>query len=245
MLYKYYIGVDLGKARDYTAVTVMECIKEVRRPDPADRQYVEHYEGVYHIRDLRRFPLETTYPEVIKQLKILLSKPGLPRNNALLVDKTGPGAPVVDQMRRERMQPIAIQITGGMTVTDHSDEEEGWEEYNVPKRDLVSALLFLFQANRIKVARSLELAGVLEHELLNFVPKINPLTAHDSYEAREGEHDDIVLSAALAAWYAVKNDYKQPLSKVGRADTKPKQKYHPLTWGRQDHGRRKGISTQN
>ena len=32
--------------------------------------------------------------------------------------------------------------------------------------------------------------------------KINVATGHDSYEAwREGDHDDLVLSLALAVWY--------------------------------------------
>jgi hypothetical protein len=40
---------------------------------------------------------------------------------------------------------------------------------------------------------------------LNFKLKINITTGHDSYEAwREGEHDDLVLAAALAVWAADK-----------------------------------------
>ena len=39
-------------------------------------------------------------------------------------------------------------------------------------------------------------------ELLKFKVKIDPVTAHDSYGAgREGQHDDLVLATALAAWY--------------------------------------------
>ena len=48
-----------------------------------------------------------------------------------------------------------------------------------------------------------KLAQVFREELINFRVKINLKTAHDSYEAwREGEHDDLVLSVALAAWFA-------------------------------------------
>jgi hypothetical protein len=32
--------------------------------------------------------------------------------------------------------------------------------------------------------------------------KINPQTAHDSYEHwREGDHDDLVLSVSMGAWF--------------------------------------------
>jgi len=38
---------------------------------------------------------------------------------------------------------------------------------------------------------------------MNFKVKIDPQTAHDSYSAwREADHDDLVLSVALAAWFA-------------------------------------------
>ena len=60
----------------------------------------------------------------------------------------------------------------------------------------------LLQSGRLKVAESLPLAPTLVSELLNFRVKIGPLTAHDSYGAwREGQHDDLVLALACAAWY--------------------------------------------
>jgi len=38
--------------------------------------------------------------------------------------------------------------------------------------------------------------------MLNFRAKIDPATAHDSYSAwREQDHDDLVLSVALACWW--------------------------------------------
>jgi hypothetical protein len=73
----------------------------------------------------------------------------------------------------------------------------------VPKRDLVAAVQVLLQNGRLKIAPELELAPVLKKELLNFRVKIDPKTAHDSYEHwREGDHDDLVLATALACWYS-------------------------------------------
>jgi hypothetical protein len=46
------------------------------------------------------------------------------------------------------------------------------------------------------------LAEVLKRELLSFRVKLDPRTAHDSYEHwREQDHDDLVLAVACAAWY--------------------------------------------
>ena len=59
------------------------------------------------------------------------------------------------------------------------------------------------QTGTLKIASSLELAEVLREELLNFRIKINIATGHDSYEHwREGDHDDLVLAAAMAVWSA-------------------------------------------
>jgi hypothetical protein len=45
----------------------------------------------------------------------------------------------------------------------------------------------------------------LRAELLNFRVTINLATGYDRYEAwREGDHDDLVLAAALAVWSARK-----------------------------------------
>jgi hypothetical protein len=59
----------------------------------------------------------------------------------------------------------------------------------------------LYQAGKIKIAKEIKHADTLVNELLNFKVKISA-SGHDSYEAwREGVHDDLVLSVALACWY--------------------------------------------
>lgn len=94
----------------------------------------------------------------------------------------------------------AVTITGGDTQS-----RAGYGSYRVPKRDLVGGLQVLLQSGRLKIASSLEHAEVLRGELLNFRIKIDPKTAHDSYSHwREGDHDDLVLAAALAVWSARK-----------------------------------------
>jgi hypothetical protein len=66
----------------------------------------------------------------------------------------------------------------------------------------VAAVQVLLQNGRLKIAEGLELAPTLRKELLNFRVKVNPATAHDSYEHwREGDHDDLVLATAMACWY--------------------------------------------
>ncbi len=72
-----------------------------------------------------------------------------------------------------------------------------------PNPDLVGVLQVLLQTGRFKIPSQLKLGPVLQSEMLNFRVTIDPRTAHDSYSAwREAGHDDLVLSVALACWYA-------------------------------------------
>ena len=195
---KFYVGLDLGQSRDYTAL----CVAEKVPPEDSD-----DYE--LHVRHLERFR-DVLYPDVAERVSRLMDVPPLRDNAALAIDATGVGAAVVDMLRRSRLTFDAVTITGGDTET-----QRGYDSYRVPKRDLVGNLQVLLQSGRLKIARSLEHAETLRAELLNFRVKINVATAHDTYEAwREGDHDDLVLAAALAAWKAQKGEF---IVLIGRA----------------------------
>jgi hypothetical protein len=48
--------------------------------------------------------------------------------------------------------------------------------------------------------------------MLNFKQTINPITAHDSYSAwREADHDDLVLSVAMACWFGEREPKLVPI----------------------------------
>ena len=185
----YTLGLDLGQAHDYTALTI---IRKYPVPSPAR----------YEVPWLERYPLGTSYPAIVaavagrcRQLVAQGVREGVPD---LIVDATGVGRPVVDLLRRERLPVtlIDVTITGGDTATQQG------RSWRVPKRELVSAAQVLLQSGRLKVAEALPDTATLTRELLNFQVKISE-QAHDSYGAwREGTHDDLVLAVALACWYA-------------------------------------------
>ena len=180
----FFIGLDLGQAQDYTATAVVERLPGADAP-------------VLHVRHLERLPLGTPYPRVVTHVQTLLAQAPLAGQTQLVVDATGVGQAVVDMLQQAGLHPIAIALHGGATVT-----HEGMH-YRVPKRDVVAALQVLLQTHRLRIAQALPLANVLVQELLNFRVTLDPRTAHDSYAAwREGQHDDLVLAVALAAWWA-------------------------------------------
>lgn len=194
---KFYIGLDLGQASDYTAL----CILEIQ----PGRSYA--------VRRLERIRGES-YPNIVQKVEALMRSPALKSNASLVVDQTGVGAPVIDLLRKTGLRPVAISIHGGDKISNEGDT------WRVPKRDLVGVLQVLLQSGRLKVSSQLKLGPVLQAEMLNFKVKIDPVTAHDSYSAwRESDHDDLILSVALAAWYAETQRPKpQPRLVLPRAD---------------------------
>jgi hypothetical protein len=156
------------------------------------------------LRHLERYELGTPYPQVIEHVIRLLTRHPIRahlEHTRLLVDATGVGRPVVDSFRARGVYPIGITIHGGDTVTGEAPAPDVLN-FRVPKRDLVAAVQTTLQTRRLLIAERLPLAGVLRKELLNFRVKIDPKTAHDSYSHwREGDHDDLVLATACAAWY--------------------------------------------
>lgn len=208
----YFAGLDLGQQGDYTALSILEQTEPSR----------------YACRHLERFELGTPYKAIARRMAEIMRSPVLEeppppspttrlhmdaeeltyaqldrRRRSLpvecIVDATGVGRPVVEMLETEGVYPVSVTITGGTSVT----RGDGRREYRVPKRNLATTLQVLIQDGRLRVAEALPLADVLRREMQTFKVKVNTSTGHDSYEHwRDGDHDDLVLSVALAAWWA-------------------------------------------
>jgi hypothetical protein len=181
---EYIVGLDLGKAQDYTAFCVLEM--HGRAPE----------ESNYHCRHLERLKLGTSYPTIVARVRELCRRePLLSHRPRLAVDQTGVGAPVVDLFKQAQLnadlKPILIH--GG----DHAVNEGG--VWRVAKRELVSVVQVLLQTGRLKIASELPEVSILTSELQNFQVSISE-SGFDSYEARTGKHDDLVLSLAMGLW---------------------------------------------
>lgn len=200
---QYIVSVDLGELNDYTAVSILqEVYARTGRPASGSRvldgESDRGLERVYHLRHLDRPPLRTSYPDIVEKVSMLMRTPPLDGNAELVIDATGVGRPVVEMFRREGIRPTAITITGGHSVTRMDDGG-----YCVPKRDLVAALQTLIGCGRLKIATSLPLSGIFLEEMENFKFKVSPSGSTLLEAWREHDHDDIVLSVALGAWWAV------------------------------------------
>jgi hypothetical protein len=184
----YFVGLDLGQAQDPTAVAVIE-----RRG--AGR------EAVCHVPQLKRYPLGTPYPEIVGDVAGKLSR--APAYTRLILDATGVGRAVVDLVRTHPLLKARRSYLHAVTITGGDAEARDGPDWRVPKRNLVGAVQVLLQSQRLKIAPDLPETPVLVNELLNFKVKLTA-AANDTYGAwREGQHDDLVLAAALACWAAL------------------------------------------
>src|SRR5262245_59455199 len=113
----YILGLDLGQARDYSALAVLERLRVPREGHP------EALESHYAVRHLKRWVLGTSYTTIVAEVAGLVRTPPL-ANPMLAVDKTGVGGAVVEMFTAARMAAWlhAVLITAGFQVLYGDDE---------------------------------------------------------------------------------------------------------------------------
>ena len=193
-----FVGVDLGQAKDFTALAILECAELLGAWDPvlyAHRKYVE-----LRLRYLERMPLGTSYPSVAERVVKITRSAGMAGRCILVVDATGVGRPVVDLLKRERpgCTLMPVNITGG------ASESRNGGYYGVPKRDMVTGLQVLLQSGGLQIASGIPHGATLATEMADMRAKVTAAGNTQFGAWREGAHDDLVLAVALACWSAHK-----------------------------------------
>jgi hypothetical protein len=227
----FYLGLDLGKAADHSAVSIVEepvwldgewsatVTAGVAPGEEALHGWVSVDRlGVHQlaearrinltvtgrpanpplrVRYLKRYPLQTPYRAVVKEVVGMLRSGKLAGADvALLMDKGNAGTAVQEMFSHIGVRVIPVLIHGGyQTAYDRYDGT-----YKVPKRDLVEAAQVALQNRRLEISASLPDAGILVEELRNFRGTVSE-AGQDRYESREREHDDLVLSLSMGVWF--------------------------------------------
>lgn len=153
--HRYVMGVDLARLRDYSVLTVID----------QSNNHVVHFER------FNKLEWEVQYIKIIEAAKRY--------NNALAVmDSTGIGDPIVQQIESAGVRVLPYKITG-----------------TVAKQQLIDKLRVNIEKQRI----SFPLIAPLKHELERFEYQISE-SGNIKFSAPSGEHDDCVISCALANW---------------------------------------------
>lgn len=197
---RFLAALDVGQLHDPTALAIAEREMIV---------YAGKLEPRFLVRFLQRVPLRTPYPKMVPMVRGILHRL-IPGPYSFVIDATGVGRPIVDLFREvpaevllqvgtqppASYRPIAVTLTRGETAT-----HERWDEWHVPKRDIVLGLQVAAQQDRVWVAPSLPEAATFAKEVQNFQWKVSK-SGQDQYGAwREGQHDDLLFAVALIVWW--------------------------------------------
>jgi hypothetical protein len=183
--FDYILGVDLAKSMDFTVLSVM-C-----------RQ-------TKHLVYFKRLESgnKTSWYEQKEQIKAVALK----YNNALaVVDASGPGDPIVEDLLRSGVGVWHHQKANG-------DSIPGVKFTNIIKEDMVERLKVAIENRLITFPR----VDVLLDELNDFECEMTA-SRKFRYQAPDGKHDDCVISLALAVWAllgSIYDTYVEPKPKT-------------------------------
>jgi hypothetical protein len=190
---RVYLGLDLGKARDHSALVILERAADPAGFDPV--RFAARRELRLRVRHAERIPLGTPYLSLVPRLRSIIERIGktfaAPAPITLVVDASGVGAPVFEMLQRARLgvQLVPITITGGGQAVPNPHGG-----YSVPRAVLLSTLRILFEKEALRISSRVPARAELIDELATVSP-----------EGPNSSHDDLVMALALAAWNAVLN----------------------------------------
>jgi len=181
----------------------------------------------FELRDLSRWPLGVEYPRIVADVlgvlygSALAGRLGHAHDRGrvaptLVVDAGGVGGGIVDMIRERGLDHLGHTSRWGgprlvplCITTGHTAHWDDGRQY-VPKGALVSAVDTPLSQRRLWVPKGLALWPVLATELQDFRVKRTASTGYESFAAREGQHDDLVLSLAIGVWWGLKLDREEP-----------------------------------
>jgi hypothetical protein len=199
---KWNLGLDLGERQDHSALAINDL--EWKSLGRCYTTYGYKFAPILTVRSMERFPLSTGYQNIplliaerVRQINEHQRQrtPHVPANIELVVDAGGPGGPMVDMLRAmapENLTITPVMITSGTGVTRLKG---GY--YGVPRRDLVTRLIQMIATGCLQCPAAMPNAAQWHNELLS-------LSRTNTHPGASGEHDDLTLAAALAAWAATR-----------------------------------------
>lgn len=187
--HEYSLGVDLGKSIDYTVLTNIN--KSMKRLDYFERMENENRTSWFYQK------------EKILAVSKMYGDDKCPTN----VDSTGLGDPIVEDLMR-----MGCNIYHD--VSDSGKETPGVKFTNLTKESLIEKLKVCIELRTFRIPK----IEVLIRELSRFLCVTLP-SGRRRYCAPDGEHDDCVLSLALAVWGA-RDFLYQPLYESPKEETR-------------------------
>ena len=189
----FTVGLDLGQAKDYSALCVVEHVLLLPPGSgsggyvPAGHPELDRTEHHFRVRYLHRWELGTPYPAVVAEAARIMSGSILGPSAQLMYDSTGVGRAVGDLLHQEwRGNPEWLRMPWPVDFTPAT------------KAAMSSAVLLALQSGRLHVAAALPLAPVLESELARFRQRIRSNGATAIEVDRGDGHGDLATALLVA-----------------------------------------------
>lgn len=199
----YVMGVDLGKERDFTAITVVErqagvldFNTEFERHTNTGRKAQKPSVRLV-LRHVERLPLGMSHTDQGAHIAAVRSRPPLDVPPCKIILDIGNCGDAVAEMicKDHGIRAIKYRIHGGS-----AEKAKGPYQYNIPKSEIVSSLSAALDSGRLLFAHNLREGGVLRNELQDFERKISE-SGRATWSARGTAHDDIVISLGMCTFY--------------------------------------------
>ncbi|MBL8241964.1 MAG: hypothetical protein JNM66_31355 [Bryobacterales bacterium] len=193
-----YLGLDLGQRQDHSALSVIDLAWTSLGRCAASYQYL--FLPVLTVRSVERYPLNISYeeiPHIVRSRTQQIADRRRGSGMELVIDAGGPGAPMVDHLRRIAPSNLLVSpvfITAGKAVSRLAGGYTG-----VPRRVLITQLVKMIAAGCLVCPASLPGMSTWRDEMLS-------LSGCGAHPEKTGSHDDLTLAIALAAWAAVRRN---------------------------------------
>jgi hypothetical protein len=184
---RYIAGLDVAQQHDWSAMTVLEVLRDEIRLMALDRW-------------------QKLYPDTLEELEFIFADSTLARRTLLATDATVPGLHLYEDMVRDAalLTSIPKERITPVVITPGQEESRDGAFRKVPKHLLITHLQSAVRRHQIRVPRKLKLYNVLESELEGYEMKIHEGSKRVSFSnnPRDGgpEQDDTILALALAWW---------------------------------------------
>jgi hypothetical protein len=193
---RYFIGVDLGKERNHSALVVIERVWH----QPTVPEFIAsggaNFQGEYRytVVAAERLSLGTTYPRVLGWLRSVVERYG-ERVQAVVVDANGAGDVMMDFLNAGK---LGVRLTGLVVTGEQSRPFVGRTasgRKTVPRPELLRNLqLVLQERRRLRIDR----AKCREFDALR-----REVTRLQLEGKRAGVQNDLAFAMGLAAWVAM------------------------------------------
>jgi hypothetical protein len=209
------VGIDVGQIHDPTAIAVSEVSQldtgklrfgpnpKPARLDTTTNLWIPAQDiypvmvSEYTVRHIRRLPLGTSYPDVALHIADMLCSPLFAgRSVRVLIDVTGVGRPVYDDLQKEIRLRKEIQRVMLKPITFSHGEKYNRSTGVLAKAFLVSRLQSLLQGGHVHGPPTPEMKATIE-ELKVYEIKVSD-DGKDTYGGAIGKHDDLATALGLS-----------------------------------------------